>query len=632
MRKRFLLLILMFAVTSALATVNFPYPQEKAYANGTYVSGKSATLKTKFQNFLSNYYEESGDLARIKFDDGSSTVSEGIGYGMLMMVYFSDNSTSYQSHFDKLWKYYNSFLNSHGLMNWKISGFSSAVGENAATDAEFDVALALIMAYYQFGDEKYKTDASALIAKIRQYEMESNGLHKPGDAWNTYRNPSYVSPAAFELFKQFDNASFWSTALTVNYTLLKNNQNSSTGLPSGWSDDYGNPVSGNTGYIAYDYDAPRAPWRWAMSYLWYGHSDAASLLSKLSSWVSGQSVSSLKVPMGLDGGSAAATGYSNATAIGPLTCSMLYSSNYKSKLSTNTTSLLSKGKESYFNDAMQILSGLLLTGNMQNLATLSPTSSSSSQAISSSSIAKSSSSKAELSSSSVKEQSSSSVAKSSSSKAELSSSSVKEESSSSIAVSSSSSAAKESSSSTTSYSISGSLSQTVEKGSPIATVTISGVTSFERKSYFLTSYGSLEVNQSGSIVTISGSVAEWAQAGTATETFSINNETVTFTLSIIEKGSAVSSSSTAEESSSSATAAISSNTQPLNFSVQLIGKSLEISGTSSVNVQIFDMQGRLLKQLPQVTGTVSLEAMQSGSYLVRIRSDKSNWTKRISLR
>jgi len=32
---------------------------------------------------MSRFYEESGDLARIKWDTPSQTVSEGIGYGML---------------------------------------------------------------------------------------------------------------------------------------------------------------------------------------------------------------------------------------------------------------------------------------------------------------------------------------------------------------------------------------------------------------------------------------------------------------------------------------------------------------------------------------------------------------------
>ncbi len=374
MKKIAILMALLF-LTSAFAKVNFPYPQEKSYSYGTYQKNISNKVKAKFQSFYSGYYEESGDYARIKFDDGTYTVSEGIGYGMIMMVYFSDNDRSYQSEFDKLWNYYQHWSNNNGLMNWKINGFSSVVGQNAATDAEFDVAFSLIMAYYQFGDEKYKTAAQGLLAKIRANELESDGLHKPGDTWNSSRNPGYVSPAAFELFKVFDNPNVWAAAITRNYTLLKANQNSTTGLPSGWSDDNGNPVTGTASSIQYDWDAPRAPWRWAWSYAWYGHSDALSLLSKLGSWLNNKSANDLKIPMNLDGSNGQ---YNNSTAVGPFACAMMHSSNYATKRESFASALLNINESSYFSSAMQILTGLLLSGNMQNFAAMTPGNNSSS--------------------------------------------------------------------------------------------------------------------------------------------------------------------------------------------------------------------------------------------------------------
>lgn len=57
---------------------------------------------------------------------------------MLMTVYFSSSTASYQSQFDKLWAYYKNWENGNGLMNWEINCFSSVVGSNGATDAEED--------------------------------------------------------------------------------------------------------------------------------------------------------------------------------------------------------------------------------------------------------------------------------------------------------------------------------------------------------------------------------------------------------------------------------------------------------------------------------------------------------------
>ncbi len=642
--KHSFLFTLAVAVSCGFAAVNYPYPQEKAYAYGTYVPGISDKVKSRFDAFMSKYYEESGNLARIKFDQEAYTVSEGIGYGMIMMVYFSNNETSYQSQFDKLWAYYNNWLNTNGLMHWQIQGFSNVVQQNAATDAEFDVAFALIMAYYQFGDEKYKTAASNLIAKIRTSEMESNGLHKPGDMWNDYKNPSYVSPAAFEQFKNFDDASFWSNAISVNYSLLKKNQNSTTGLPSGWSDANGTPVQGNAQYIAYDYDAPRAPWRWAWSYAWYGHNDAATLLSKLAPWVSNRgSASRLKVPMNLNDGSDYGEAWSNATAVGPLTCAMLYSSSYASKLSSYSSALLTKGSESYFNDALQVLSGLLLSGNMQNFAAMnSPASSSSSEPNSSNSESPSSSS-AESSSSSAMSSSSvssSSITQSSSSEAVSSSSSEITSSSSILSSSSNVSTDWESNTQLSSASNSGAIiGQSNDYNSERQVSKVLGTVT-DGKSYTLSFDAFLQ--NGGSSMEISTTLNSYCSekinvnAG-ETRTYQCQftaNATETATLKLTMPGArweqVTISNLSLKSSDGDITAIENRNFQTL--SVSFSAKMLEIQSVKQATVDVFDMQGRAIKQFSQASGSVSLESVLPGTYIIRVRAGSENWTKRISIR
>lgn len=378
------LLVIIFVLSAvAMATVNFPYPQAHPYKNGIIATNwncagqtASSMLKSHFTTYLSKYYEESGDMARIKFDEPKNTVSEGIGYGMIMMVYFSDNTTSYQSQFDKLWNYYQHFTNGNGLMNWKIQGFNSVIGQNGATDADEDVAFALIMAYYQFGNEQYKNDAISLISKIRQKEFNSNGMHKVGDAWDSYKNPSYVSPAAYEVFKKFDtgNADFWSSAISTNYTLLQKNQHSTTGIPSGWSDGNGNAIKGNNGYnfTGYDYDATRAPWRWSWSYAWYGHTQAKSLADKLASWVNGKLPSQLPINVKQDGTTDANVCSSNGceangSSIGSFSTVLITDSKYQEKLNNNYQALMTAG-DGYYHSSLRMLTGLLMSGNMQDFS------------------------------------------------------------------------------------------------------------------------------------------------------------------------------------------------------------------------------------------------------------------------
>src|SRR5215510_14436263 len=78
-----------------------------------------------------------------------STVSEGIAYGMLMAVYMATKDD--QTLFDDLWRYSQAHLNGNGLMNWAISSGGMTTGGGAATDADEDIAFALVMADKQWG-------------------------------------------------------------------------------------------------------------------------------------------------------------------------------------------------------------------------------------------------------------------------------------------------------------------------------------------------------------------------------------------------------------------------------------------------------------------------------------------------
>jgi len=383
------ILTLALSLSIGYSAVNYPYPMRKLYGNST-INVKNSTadedLKQRFKDYIRDFYVTgtcsgggggwtgtSGACARIKFTDPSdagqanNTVSEGIGYAMLMAVYFSDKTTSYQTHFDNLWRYYKAHTNSNGLMNWKISGFGNVSGSGSATDAEYDVALALAMARYQFGDTQYENDAKTLIGKIWQYEMDSDGLHKPGDGWNDVKNPSYVAPAAFEIFKDLGTSSNWSTAITRNYTLLTANQNSTTGLPSGWANSSGNPTTctNNCGAsLGYDMDAVRAPWRWATANAWFGHSQAKTLLNKLATWVNGLQPGAVAGPISLSGsmGTDANAGY-----IGSLMNALSVNSTYQTKMNNFWSTMNTKNDASYFNQSLYLLTGLLATGNMPNL-------------------------------------------------------------------------------------------------------------------------------------------------------------------------------------------------------------------------------------------------------------------------
>jgi len=362
----------LLGATLAQATTNFPFPRNGTYAYGIKSEAGASTMATNVQtayaDWLSNQYVESGDYARIKFDDASYTVSEGIGYGMLIMVYMDNTTNNTQSKFDKLWNYYKKWENSNGLMNWKISDFSSVNGSNGATDGDLDVAVALMMAYKQWGDAQYLTDAKTLIAAIGKYELSTthSGLLKPGDMWESSYNPSYVSGVALHLFQQVNTTYAWSSALSANLTMLANNANSTSGLPSDWCSYDGTPVSGNSS-IQFGYDAVRTPWRVAWDYAWYGDATAKTLNDKIATWITAKatSPSSIKAGYSLDG-SGPTVSYSNATYTGALVASAMSNSSHQSWLTSGWTALVDADASSYYNRSLKVLYELLLSGNLNN--------------------------------------------------------------------------------------------------------------------------------------------------------------------------------------------------------------------------------------------------------------------------
>ena len=109
------------------------------------------------------------------------TVSEAIGYGMLITLFAGDMQA-----FNSLWYYNRGYREYQGsnLMPWKVGTFSyeslvATANSSSATDADLDIATALILAYYSTGDIAYLNDALLIVNAIWDNEIEvlnSNGI------------------------------------------------------------------------------------------------------------------------------------------------------------------------------------------------------------------------------------------------------------------------------------------------------------------------------------------------------------------------------------------------------------------------------------------------------------------------
>jgi endo-1,4-beta-D-glucanase Y len=400
----------------------FPFPQNRQLTGCIYPAGYDnddvVAAYTQWQHDLITS-NGAGGFQRVQrtSSDGvntntplNSTVSEGIGYGMLITVYMGDPAS--HALFDNLWKYEQIHLDGSGLMNWSIDSTGNTttaggktVGANGATDADEDMAFALVMADKQWGSGgalDYVSLAKAQISAIWNHEIYQSKLAGPGDGWGTTTdlfndiNISYFAPAYYRVFKTVDpdTTHAWDAVTqTVFDTIalaLTSNGNASNGLVPGWcSTTSTSCVSSTAGPFYYQYDACRTPFRLGVDWCWNGSRDATSAaaainpsraqayVAKTSSFFSGLGgAKNIADGYNLDGSAnpAHTTGQS-AAFVGPAGVGAMSNTAYQSFLDDAyadvKTGQLTVGG-AYYDESWTVMSLLMMTGNFLDYTALSP--------------------------------------------------------------------------------------------------------------------------------------------------------------------------------------------------------------------------------------------------------------------
>jgi endo-1,4-beta-D-glucanase Y len=255
-------------------------------ANGLLLAQAYANWKSKF------VVADSGGFKVIRPENGNDTVSEGIGYGMLIAVYMDDKPL-----FDGLYTYWKAHIATNGLMTWCIpagSGSCSASG-GTATDADGDAAFAMLMASKQWTGGTYAADATTLMHGVLAADMSGTYI-KAGSNYSAtgITNPSYFSPAWYRAFSRADtaNSSAWTGLANGAFTLLNAiSGSSSNGLYPAWcQNNCASPASnGASTDMIYQYDSHRIPWRMGTDYCWNGTAAAKTYVDKTSAFFSSPS-------------------------------------------------------------------------------------------------------------------------------------------------------------------------------------------------------------------------------------------------------------------------------------------------------------------------------------------------------
>jgi endo-1,4-beta-D-glucanase Y len=366
-------------------SANFPFPQNRESALCTYPAYRNADVRRAYERWKRETVTADGAsghlrVKRLTRDLGlepGSTVSEGIAYGMLIAVYMND-----QPLFDELWKYEQRWVNGNGLMDWYINAAGTErLGTGAASDADEDMAWALLMADRQWGGhgsltESYLELARAQIDRIWQHEIHESKLLKPGDAWGDWDtiNPSYFAPSYYRAFGEVTgNTAAWEAVIktvydTIDNTLNETNGNITNGLVPAWCTSRGAPRSAFAGAPThYQYDSCRTPFRIALDYCLRGEPRAKAYVAKTSQFFSAIGAKNIVDGYDLDGTPRAANPSGQSAAfVGPAAVGAMADPAHRSLLEEGyaavaTYELLVGGE--YYDGSWTVLSLLVLSGN-----------------------------------------------------------------------------------------------------------------------------------------------------------------------------------------------------------------------------------------------------------------------------
>lgn len=252
------------------------------------------------------------------------TTSEGQSYALLRAVMMNDRGT-FQKVLDWTEKNLrvnetqeasksaaakdskNEGLKKH-LFSWlwgkKSNGDYGIKDAGNATDADEDIALALLFAYKEWGNLDYLNQAKIIINDVWEYEtidvkgkryvVAGDWAGKKGNKVYTI-NPSYLAPYAYRIFAEVDTQHDWNGLVDTSYEILNKCSEStfdfsrSANIPPDWCalDKNGKVVQADNisdKSTDYSYDAIRTLWRVALDYQWNKEPKALSYLQQMGLW------------------------------------------------------------------------------------------------------------------------------------------------------------------------------------------------------------------------------------------------------------------------------------------------------------------------------------------------------------
>jgi endoglucanase len=377
--------------TSTAVEVSYPFGSHQT----SYVAGitpsvvnqqtQDALIRTRYDTWKSGLSARCGGTV-VVFSSSYATVSEGMGYGMLLAVLMAGHDKDAKTLFDSLFKVvrahpaYNLNPNS-SLMEWRLRpDCSSAGGGWNAMDGDLDIAMALLMADRQWGSAgtvDYKAEGLKTIAALKLHNMSAVGHTKGLPNPNHSRTSDYMI-THFKAFKRVTGDGYWDLATNTAFQLLDLMQakySPATGLIPDFIVNLDSSAAPSPGWIAdsnanegfYYWNACRLPWRLASDYVTTGDTRSKVIASKLTDFFersSGGQPNRIAAGYKLDG--TVLSNYAAPAFIGPATAGAMVDGRFQSFLNSLWSYSSAHPGSGYYESELQLISLIVASGNWWN--------------------------------------------------------------------------------------------------------------------------------------------------------------------------------------------------------------------------------------------------------------------------
>ncbi len=396
------------AIAATGAAPAHPFPQHVAYPAGCIRPNHhtqaelDADVRAFYEEWKSQYLVSAGTnaggrtLYRVSFGGKKPerTVSEGQGYGMVIVALMAGSDPEAQTIFDGLHDFAlaNPSSIDSRLMGWEVP---LKKGEpDSAFDGDADIAYALLLAHAQWGSKgrvDYADAARTRLAGIlgstigpeSRLPMLGDWTEANGEKENQYTpRSSDLMPGHFRAWARFTGDPVWNTVATNSTRIistLQANFSPKTGLLPDFIVDAATtpkPAAGKFLEGSHDgefyYNAGRDPWRIAVDALLNGNAASAEQARKMAAWAMAATEGDpQKLACGyqLDGASIKRKNGFTTFFAAPLGVAAMLDAKHQTWLNALYDSVC-KTHEDYFEDSITLQCMLTMSGNYWDPTTI----------------------------------------------------------------------------------------------------------------------------------------------------------------------------------------------------------------------------------------------------------------------